>query len=610
MIQLWRTLLLSCFTASQPTSSSRFTIFKGATLFPYIKYVQKLDARTLVMVLSEIMKTRRCTEKYNDELDPNQRSTEVAAYFFAGALGAFEISGAARGERVIVGGPEFEIRTSVWGKEVKLFVGDTALMMMDFLYPHLHHLNGFTIAELGQLRVSSPITMHHPVSLLTSLSALNSLVISSGWMVTLGLGRAIASIRPTITDGSKFNLTVLDWRFKTHYDPNYTNHKGDDGEEDCEEYRYTCCSVIDFFGALNPNSVTSLDLDFEVRSSRQQQGDLGDGQAAIRQSKSLEALRIAHLRYDAPKLLLMLNMMADAGFKPKSLSLVELYLEQRALGASGWNFTEGIFENLVDLELVRFPGMFDIFQMLGQKQRPVPPTRSLKLSYSRKHLEEARLLSTSAEYFFTHHLPCLAGTLTTLKLCDTEFAFDTRTAPRRRVLYADSVGTDTSPLELLVNLRTLILTGDVAHYLTHGRLSRILEAMKHTLTTCDLCVSHSSLQGILESFLVCRKLENLYLREWNWAVDEMLHASRLLRTGDVKAFVEGCRTVMVPGGRRRLVLKELGIDGGLLQVAGLQNWGEVQKWVQEWGCRFYYSPCQMWRVGYVAFSGGRDPTFT
>jgi hypothetical protein len=129
-MQLWRTLLLSCFTASQPTSPSRFTTFKGATLFPYIKYVEKLDARTLVLVLSEIMKTRRYTENH-EYMDERPRSTEAADYFFAGALGAFEISGAARGERMIVGGPEFEIRMPVWGKEVKLFVGDTALMMMD-----------------------------------------------------------------------------------------------------------------------------------------------------------------------------------------------------------------------------------------------------------------------------------------------------------------------------------------------------------------------------------------------------------------------------------------------------------------------------------------------
>jgi hypothetical protein len=487
------------------------------------------------------------------------------------------------------------------------------------LYPHLHHLKGFTVPELGQLRVSPPITMHHPVSLLTSLTALNSLVISSGWMVTLGLGRAIASIRPTLTAGSnsKFNLTVLDWRFKTHYDPNYTNHKASDDfsvadEADCEEYRYTSCSVTDFFGALNPNSITSLDLDFEVRYTRQQQGDLGDGSAPVRQAKSLEALRIAHLRCDAPKLLALFHLMVEAGFAPKSLSLVELYFEQRHVAPSGsWNFAEGIFANLEDLELVRFTGMFDLFQTGKNRQqcfRPIPPTRSLKLSYTQRHVEEARRMPTSVEYFFLHHLPCLANTLTTLKLCDTEYAFDTRTEPRWRVSYSEEDGgMESSPLEYLVNLRTLVLTGDISLFLLRNRLPQILSALKNTLTTCDLCFSIPSLhsQGQkLQSFLVCNRLENLYLREWNWDVDEVLHTPMLLRTEDVKSFVERCR--MDGGG----VLKELGVDGGLLQVAGWQNWGEVQKWVEERGCRFYYSPGQMWKVGYVKFSGGRDPTFT
>lgn len=136
MHQLWRTLLLSCFTVSRPNSNSRFTTFTGATLFPYVKYVHHLDARTLVMVLSEIMKTHNPGA---GPLDPGRhagRSTEAAHYFFAGALGAFEISGAARGARFVVGGPEFEsIQTPVWGKEIKLFVGDTALMMMDCRLP-------------------------------------------------------------------------------------------------------------------------------------------------------------------------------------------------------------------------------------------------------------------------------------------------------------------------------------------------------------------------------------------------------------------------------------------------------------------------------------------
>jgi hypothetical protein len=85
------------------------------------------------MVLSEIMKTRkgRSEDVDMDEKISHAQSTEAANYFFAGALGAFEISGATRGERVVIGGPEYGIQTPVWGKEIKLFVGDTALMMMD-----------------------------------------------------------------------------------------------------------------------------------------------------------------------------------------------------------------------------------------------------------------------------------------------------------------------------------------------------------------------------------------------------------------------------------------------------------------------------------------------
>lgn len=127
MLQLWRTLLLSCFTASRPTTPSRFTTFRGATLFPYIKYVASLDARTLVLVLTEIMKSQRVTG--TTALDPG-----AAEFFFSGALGAFEISGEARGERMVVGGPEYAVQCPVGGKEVKIFVGDTALMIMDCTY--------------------------------------------------------------------------------------------------------------------------------------------------------------------------------------------------------------------------------------------------------------------------------------------------------------------------------------------------------------------------------------------------------------------------------------------------------------------------------------------
>jgi len=458
--------------------------------------------------------------------------------------------------------------------------------------------------------------MAHPVSLLGSLTSLNSLVISSGWMVSAGLGRAIAAIRPTISDASsKFNLMILDWRFKTHYDPNY--HHNEDWEADHEDYRYTIRSAVDFFNALNPNSVTSLDLDFEVRYSRQQQGDLGDGAVAVRQSKSLEAFRIAHLRCDSPKLLDMFYGMGEAGFAPKALSLVELYKESNHTHSSEnrWSFVDGMFDQLEDLELVRFPDMFELAVdavIRPLEKRQPPPLRSLKLSYTKEHIDEARHMPWPS-FSFLHYIPQFAATLTTLKLCDTDHGFHTQTEPRWRASsFYDwrNPSTLKSPLEALVNLRVLVLIGDISVFLIRNRLPEILNTIKHTLTICDLCFSVSCLQEKLTSFLACEKLTNFYIREWNWDIDEVLESPKLLRTDDVKAFVEECKTVAVEGdySRRKLVINELGIDGGLLQVAARQNWGEVQKWVEERGCRFYWSPQQMWRVGYVAFNG-RDPTF-
>lgn len=133
MLQLWRTLLLSCFTASRPTSPSRFTTFTGATLFPYITYVHHLDVRTLVMVLSGIRDAR--VEK--DTCDPSALGPDSGARFFAGALGAFEIVGEIRGERMIVDGPEYRVRSPSGNKDVQLFVGDTALMIMDCKLNHI-----------------------------------------------------------------------------------------------------------------------------------------------------------------------------------------------------------------------------------------------------------------------------------------------------------------------------------------------------------------------------------------------------------------------------------------------------------------------------------------
>ena len=439
--------------------------------------------------------------------------------------------------------------------------------------------------------------MHHPVSLLTSLSNLNSLVISSGWMLSGGLGRAIASIRPTIREGaSKFNLTILDWRFKTHYDPNYHH------DDDWEDYRYTVRSTVDFFNALNVNSVSSVDLDFEVRYSRQQQGDLGDS-VVIRQSRSLEALRVAHMRCDSQKLRDFFVQMGETGFAPKSLALIELCKEKRAL-ENGWGFSGAMFTRLEALELSRFSGMFAFgTDVISQGPKP-PPLRSLRLSYARKHVEEAPEHAT-AVLFFLNLLPSLADTLTTLRLSDTEHEFTTQTEPRRRAKYMRTRFTGpASPLESLHHLRTLVLAGDISLFLIRARLPEILHALRNTLAICDLCLSLPHLRGSgLHSFTPCTKLERLYLREWNWDIDEVPRANGMLKTEDVKSFVENGRMV---GGRT--VLRELGIDGGLLQVAAWQNWGEVKCWVAQRGCRFYHSPVQMRGVGFVVWSG-RDPTF-
>lgn len=126
MLQLWRTIILSCFTASRPTSPSRFATSKGATLFPYVKYIDSLDARTLVMVLSAITQTQT-----PDESRSLDYGLSLAEQFFAGAMVDFEISGKTRGERMIVDGPEYRMMHSRRIKDIQLFVGDTALMIMD-----------------------------------------------------------------------------------------------------------------------------------------------------------------------------------------------------------------------------------------------------------------------------------------------------------------------------------------------------------------------------------------------------------------------------------------------------------------------------------------------
>lgn len=123
MVRLWRTLLLSCFTVSSSSVES-----SNATLFPYINYVSHLDARTLVMVLTEIMKSQRLGAK-------SWLGFGVASYFFGGLLGGLEVSGAGRGDKMVVGESEYDSRSPIFRKDIKIFVGDTALMITDCVAP-------------------------------------------------------------------------------------------------------------------------------------------------------------------------------------------------------------------------------------------------------------------------------------------------------------------------------------------------------------------------------------------------------------------------------------------------------------------------------------------
>lgn len=80
------------------------------------------------MVLTEIMKSQRLGGK-------SSLGINAAPYFFGGLLGGLEISGASRGDRMVVGGSEYDFKSPVFGKDIKIFVGDTALMIMDCVTP-------------------------------------------------------------------------------------------------------------------------------------------------------------------------------------------------------------------------------------------------------------------------------------------------------------------------------------------------------------------------------------------------------------------------------------------------------------------------------------------
>ncbi|KAG0636722.1 hypothetical protein HOY80DRAFT_1053594 [Tuber brumale] len=627
MMQLWRTLLLSCFTVSGKSSEAR-----NATLFPYINYVANLDARTLVMVLTEIMKSQRTTGNKSSTL-----GEKAAQYFFDGLLGGLEVSGASRrdkrGDKMIVGGAEYGWTSPVYGREVKVFVGDTALMIMDFLYPHIQHLKGFTIPELGQLRVHEPIRMSHPISMIYSLHNISRLVISSGWMVCAELGRAIASIRPTLiypstasltqrrrhsNKSDSFSLTILDWRFKTHYDPYYSHEE--DWETDHSAYNKTVSTLDSFFDALNPNSITSLDLDFDIRYSRFSGKDLGNGPLALRQSRSIRALRLARMRCDNFKLWRMFTEMGYAGFSPQSLKLINLFVDNTSTSQNftGWSFAPGFLHNMRDLEFTKFAGMFDLAVAIiqiknvnsqlehslsrgGQQSKREKSARidSLSLSY------EAKQAGSSTTKLLLAPLASLGSSLTYLKLQDTDFA-----NPRPgSVHYSRSTVLHHSPLESLTKLKTLILAGDVSVFLLGDRLLSIIRCMRQSITFVDICLSTRDLADalLLRAFAPSENLQTLILRAWDKLVT-LEPAAPDSAPGQIVPWIEYpplltnrrfwqmslwpvCPKVTVEGtigflAKKRGGLKKFGFSRAFCRDDERGRWGEVAEVMEGMGGKF------------------------
>lgn len=459
-------------------------------------------------------------------------------------------------------------------------------------------------------------------------------------MLSTGLGRAVASIRPTIyheqPHSTDFNLVILDWRFKTYYaEPCYLNLKC---QSDTEDFRHTSHSVEDFFAALNPNSISSLDFDFDTRYTRPRMIGSGEKEMAIRQSRSLKALRLAHFRCTDQLLLEMFTTMALAGFRPKALSLFELYNDSEgSITREKWHLPCGMLDELEYLELTRFSGMFNIAagaicrttissppsspstssssqcnqQLSTSAQIQLSPSttpsplqlKTLKLTYNYKQLRES-----ASEAFIIFTIPLLSKTLTTLKLVDTDHTFLCPSPPRRRTRYDAIYGHIESPLESLTNLHTLILTGDIATFLLADRFPQIISALKHSLVICDLCFP-SLPTALLSRFLEFEKLKTLVLREWNWEDDDPrlryfrtgtrgnLMGEKKLTVETVKRFWESGRLLRGPDGRIVLGLRELGIAGGFLEVAGGKSWGALRRWGERRGGRFWWGAGEMPKVG-------------
>lgn len=450
-------------------------------------------------------------------------------------------------------------------------------------------------------------------------------------MLSTGLGKAVSQICPTIStdDGSSnfgLHLTILDWRNKTYYDPNYRGNSNNN-----EDYRYTVRGISDFFNAINENCMTSLDIDFYVRHNQAERFNFEDVPVAVRQAKSLRAVRLAHFVCTDEQLKDIINQLTIGGFRPRAFSLDSLYnSSEGVVNRERWEFN-GFFDECEYLELIRFSGMFDIAMGAVRRLPPIPanpsprqypsrsssfprirsestslpqPIKSLKLTYTQKHLRES-----ASESFILFTIPTLAATLTTLKLVDTDHDLISPVRPRHRTRYDAIYDQLQSPLESLVNLQTLTLTGDVSAFLIGSRLPQIVTALKHILINCDLCFPTLPLD-LLERFLEFKKLQTLILREWKWdnieEEDPRLRyflpagtagKERKLRVEEVKRFWSRGRMIKGVDGKDKVGLRSLGISGGFLEVAGEKSWAEVRKWAEGRGGRFWWNSREMPKVG-------------
>lgn len=491
--------------------------------------------------------------------------------------------------------------------------------------------------------------MSHPISLLSSLQNLSRLVISSGWMVCPELGRAIASIRPTLINRSfsrpgrqkvkadNFCLTILDWRFKTHYDPAYAHNE--DWETDRSGYCWTLGTLERFFDSLNPNSVTSLDLDFDIRYSRFPGKDLGGGPIALRQSQSIKALRLARMRCSSFKLWRMLIDMGNAGFVPEALKLVDLIVQDSSTESRmfpGWSFSPSFWRDLRSFELSRFDEMFPLVSAMveakvlansddSRSRRSVAfssfELEDLNLSYEGKHLgpEESYMP------FFTNLLPSLGPGLTCLKLLDTDLRMGAQ-ARAGMIRYPRSTVLPRSPLESLTNLKTLVLVGDVSIWLLSDRTRDVMRTVRLTITEVDICLSAKDLRdsNLSKIFTPCEKLERLIIRTWDKIIQvdhhqgtsnapelwieypPLLTNARFFHTSlwpicarltpqGVRHYLKKCKRG-TGAGSSRMVLKEFAFSKAFCSDASSKQWSEVQDFMRHRGGKF---------LPMVSVSGGK-----